>query len=134
MPWYVVTCCLHPQRDQEVFTDAVFIEAENEQEAAAKGIDLIESEVPNCDPDYCENAWVSEVTEPVAYSRVTAVERAELQCCGGGVMDDGHTATCPHHRETEREAAADIEQADVERRWREAREIPDGRRGGAEEE
>lgn len=126
--WFLVTACVPPEyghRYDEAepwegrsyfHGDAVIIEvtqhdgdpAEAARLAAVAGIDSIEANLPEVDPNYCDTVYVlplGDVADRICFQRATSARRAELQCCGGeSLTEDGHGGHCCRYSAAKAEA------------------------------
>lgn len=80
--------------------EAALVTAHTEEEAARIGAEWLQGEWDEKGTDeQVEHVFVARWDGRHAYVTTTAVERAELQCCGGPapryVDCGGHYATCP---------------------------------------
>lgn len=105
--WIVVPCVTpHIAHDYNLDHVALVVSEDDltEEEAAARGVELLEREdVAADEPAYFEHVYVIpfDPDAVVACRSRRAYERAEpeWQCCGGpiGMSEDGHSGFCPKH-------------------------------------
>jgi hypothetical protein len=103
MPWFVVNFCVTP-RGGGFVEAAAFVEADDAEQAAIYGMDVIDQEADDdLDEGYASSIYATELGDTFPFNRTSSVEPSQNRCCAGG-GPSGHSGFCPEKPE-EAEAA-----------------------------